>query len=158
MNQFELIQYGYLGLLALLILMGGQSVNTYLKSSNPPRFSVLIISIYLLLVVLGGVFGYLWADKELQSSEAKKTTASIVQTEISIARDRLSKSLQPLYIARDKALEMSVYGGNSDAIQEKHSVSAKLITEMIEMQEARYERELENITEAFVSIDQAATK
>ena len=153
MNQFELIQYGYLGLLALMVFLGGQSVNAYIKSTKPPKHSVILISSFLLLVVVGGVFGFLWADKELQSSEAKKSTATIIQKEISVARERLYLSVKPLYAARDNALEQSVYDGNSKESQEIYRTSAKEITEMIEMQENRYEKELQNITKAFLSID-----
>jgi len=152
-NQFNLIQYGYLGLLALMVFLGGQSVNAYIRSPSPPRHSVILISTFLLLVVLGGVFGFLWADKELQSSETKKSTAAIVQSEIAVARERLNASVKALYVARDKALEQSTYGGNLSSAQEVSRTRAKEITQMIEMQEARYEKELQNITNAFLSID-----
>ena len=104
MSQFNLIQYGYLGLLAMMLAIGGKSVNTYLKSSNPPKHGVLLIVLFFLLSVTGGVFGYIWAAKELKSSLAKKSTVAIIESEISKARERLERSLEPLYYARNAAL------------------------------------------------------
>ncbi len=46
-----------------------------------------------------------------------------------------------------------MYGGNSEREQERHRIRSKEITEMIEMQEERFEKELTNITNAFSSTD-----
>lgn len=108
---------------------------------------------YFLLAVAGGISGFFWADKELKSAEAKKSTAAIIQSEISQARARLEVSVENLYKARNKALEQSVYGGNLRETQEMHRQRAKEITEMIELQETRFEKEMSNITKAFSSLD-----
>jgi uncharacterized protein YpmB len=135
-----------------MVFLGGQSVNAYLKSDTPPKHSVLLITMFLLLVVIGGAFGFLWADKELKSSEAEKSTATIIQSEIAQARSRLNASVESLYLARGKSLEQSVYGGNLQSTQEMHRTRAKEISEMIEIQEERYAKELQSITAAFSSI------
>ncbi len=62
----------------MMIVRGGQSVNTYIKSSNPPKHSMFLIVLFFLLAIVGGVSGFFWADKELQSTEARKSTAAII--------------------------------------------------------------------------------
>ncbi|WP_139306265.1 hypothetical protein [Methylomonas sp. LWB] len=72
----------------MMIYFGSISVNTYIKSETPPKHSIILIVLYFMLVVIGGAFGFLWSEKELQSSEAKKSTATIIESEISKARER----------------------------------------------------------------------
>lgn len=67
---------------------------------------------YFLLAVAGGIAGFFWAEIELQSAEAKESTAAIIQRELSQARARLEVSVEKLKKAGDDALEQSVYGGN----------------------------------------------
>jgi len=153
MTQFELIQYGYLGLLAMMLVLGGRSVNAYIKSTQPPKYSVAIIAMYFLLAVAGGIAGFFWAEKELKSAEAKESTAAIIQSELSQARARLEASVETLKKARDEALAQSIYGGNTPEIQDMYQQKAKEITEMIELQENRFENEMRNISEAFTSLD-----
>ncbi len=151
MTQFELIQYGYLGLLAMMLLLGGRSVNAYIKSPRPPKYSVAIIAMYFLLAVAGGISGFFWAEKELKSAEAKKTTAAIMQSELAQARARLEASVKNLKETREQALKQSVNTGNLRDIQEMYRQQAKEVTAMIELQEKRFENEIWNITNAFSS-------
>lgn len=153
MTPFELIKYGYLGLLAMMLVFGGRSVNAYIKSTAPPKYSMAIIAMYFLLAVAGGISGFFWAEKELKSAEVKESTATIIQGQISQARARLEASVKTLKKARDEALQQSVYGGNSWETQEMHRQKVKDITEYIELQEKRFENELWNITKAFSPLD-----
>lgn len=152
MGQLDVMQYGYLGLVALAFIVVGRTVVTYIKTPTPAKYSIFLISAFLLLSCGLISVGYVWADKELQSSEAKKSTVAIIQSEIASARERLKTTIEPLIKARDKALEQSVYGGNLDSMQEKNRVRAKEITEMIELQEKRFDAELKNISVAFSSV------
>lgn len=138
----------------MMIYLGSISVNTYIKSKNPPKHSILLIVLYFLLVVIGGAFGFLWSEKELQSSQAKKSIATIIESEVSKARERLDRSVKQLYLARDKSIEQSVFYGNNYTTQEIHRMRAKEITELIEMQEERYEKELKSIANTFQVINQ----
>ncbi|WP_139306266.1 hypothetical protein [Methylomonas sp. LWB] len=61
----------------------------------------------------------------------------------------MNRSVEQLYLARDKSIEQSVYGGNNFTIQEINRTRSKEITEMIELQEDRYEKELVNIANSF---------
>lgn len=153
MNQLDILQYGYIGLIGLMIIIGGQSVKTYLNNENPPKHSVLIISLFFMLVVAGGIFGFLWAEKELESTQSKEAIVSIINKQIITARRRLDESVTALHSARAKALEESVDNSNLDKLQEKNRNQAKVITEMIELQEERYAKELVNIAEAFSAIN-----
>lgn len=151
MGQLDVMQYGYLGLVALALLVVGHTVVTYIKTPNPAKYSIFLISAFLLLSC-GLIFvGYIWAEKELQSSEAKKSTVTIIQSEIANARDRLQRTIEPLIKARDKALEQSVYSSNIESTQKRNRVRAKEITEMIELQEKRFDEELKNISVSFSS-------
>lgn len=153
MGHLDVMQYGYLGLVALALIVVGHAVVTYIKTPNPAKHSIFLISAFLLLSC-GLIFvGYIWAEKELRSSEAKKSTATIIQSEIANARARLQTTIEPLIKARDNALEQSVYGGNLDSTQEKNRVRAKEITEMIELQEKRFDEELKNIGVAFSLVE-----
>ncbi|HHQ4785229.1 hypothetical protein ACSZND_07595 [Aeromonas hydrophila] len=151
MGQLDVLQYGYLGLVALALMVVGHTVVTYIKTPNPAKYSIFLISAFFLLSCSLILVGYIWAEKELQSSEAKKSTVTIIQSEITNARERLQRTIEPLIKARDKALEQSVYGGNLDSTQENNRVRAKEITEMIELQEKRFNEELKNISVAFSS-------
>lgn len=149
MNQLDVMQYGYLGLVALALVVVGQAVVTYIKTPQPAKHSLLVTFVFLLLAC-GLIFiGYIWAEKELKSSQAKESTVSMIQAEIGYARKRLEIVTKQLIEERDNALEQSVYGGNLDETQEKNRVRAKEITEMIELQEKRFNEELKSIASAF---------
>ena len=152
MGQFDVMQYGYLGLVALALIVVGNTVGTYIKTPQPAKKSFMLIIFFIALSCSLIFIGYVWADKELQSSETKKSTVSIIQTEIASARERHHSIIQPLIKARDNSLKESVHGGNLDSTQEKYRVNAKEITEMIEFQEKRFDQELKNISVAFSSV------
>ena len=82
------------------------------RATDPPNYNVAIIDMYFLLAVAGGIAGFFWAEIELKRAEAKKSTAAIIQRELSQARARLEVSVENLKKASDDALEQSVYGGN----------------------------------------------
>lgn len=149
MNQLDVMQYGYLGLVALALVVVGHAVVTYIKTPQPAKHSLPVVFAFLLLAC-GLIFiGYIWAEKELKTSQAKESTVSMIQTEIVNARNRLESVTKPLVEERDNALEQSVYGGNLDSTQEKNRVKAQEITAMIELQEKRFYEELKNIASAF---------
>ena len=156
MNQFNLIQYGYLGLLAFTLIVSSQLIKTYITASNPPQRSIFLLVIFFSLSVLGGVFGYLWAAKDLEASQKRNITAATIQQEISNARSRLNSVVGPLYTERNKALQKSVEMATADDTQQKFSDEAMEISNLIREQESRYQDELVAISRAFSSLDNHA--
>ncbi|HHW4399795.1 TPA: hypothetical protein ACUNCG_000327 [Aeromonas hydrophila] len=155
MNQLNVMQYGYLGLVALALFVVWNAVVTYTKSSQPAKNSIYLISAFLVLACALIFIGYIWADKELQNAETKKTTAMIIQSEIASARQRLLYAITPLIKERDDALKQSVYLGNTNDTQEKNRKKANEIMVMIELHEKRFDEELKNIALSFSSIKSA---
>jgi hypothetical protein len=151
-SQFTIIQYGYLGLLAFMVYRSSQLVRTYITATNPPKSSISLLIVFLLLSVIGGVFGYLWAGKDLEASQKRNVTAAIIQQEITNARSRLNSAVAPLYSARNKALEESVNFANIEEWQVKARTQAQFISQVIDEQELQYQKELDQIATAFSSL------
>jgi len=77
-NGLAVVQYGYIGLLAYMVVTGSRLVGTYFKAERPPKGSLLVISAYFALAVVGGLSGYLWAQKQLEVSQKQSAIAATI--------------------------------------------------------------------------------
>ncbi|KIK90032.1 hypothetical protein [Pseudomonas sp. W15Feb9B] len=88
------LQFGYLGLLGLVIYL---SYRIVVKDSRW-SFSqaVILIAIFVVISIGGGGVGYLWASKELEAANAKKSTTAIVMEQIKSLQEMHKKDMEPL--------------------------------------------------------------
>lgn len=101
MSQY--LQFGYLGLLALLVVLCFRIIEASLKNQRPFRETIIILICFSLISIVGGVAGYLWASKELDVAKTKESTAEILNKQLNAIREAHLRSMNPLQSALDNA-------------------------------------------------------
>ncbi len=130
------LQFGYLGLLGLVIYL---SYRIVVKDSRW-SFSqaVILILIFVVISIGGGGVGYLWASKELEAANAKKSTTAIVMEQVKSLQEMHKKDMEPLQSAL------------SDA-------SKNLTTSYIESYRKQYREEITSLNDVIRSRNEAFT-
>jgi hypothetical protein len=148
--QFYVLQYGYVGLLALVLFFCYRIIISSFQTSNKPfSQTVFLVCLFLIISVASGVAGYFWADKELQVEKTKESSLSIIRDQIDLARSRLNENLASLKSAEAKALETATSEYESDFDRENAMKRVEKISELIRQCEIAYNDELASIKEAF---------
>ncbi|MBW8189912.1 hypothetical protein K0504_02595 [Neiella marina] len=151
MSQFALIQVGYIGLFAFMLLVGGRVALAYIKADKPPENSALLVAMLFGLAITAAASGYVIVDRAVTHNQTIAKTAHTIQQELERARDERNDVIQTLHKAREQALFASSYAGNSIDQQNTQYQRAQQLTEMIELEEVRYQSELQRISEAFAA-------
>lgn len=95
------LQYGYLGFLGLVIFL---SYRVVVKDSNRPfAQTIVLLFVFILISISGGGVGYLWASKELETANAKKSTIVVVMEQIQSMQEAHKKDMEPLQNALNDA-------------------------------------------------------
>lgn len=147
--QFYVLQYGYLGLLALVLFFCYRIIASFQTSNKPFSQTVFLVCLFLIISVASGVAGYFWADKELQVEKTKESSLSIIRDQIDLARSRLNENLANLKSAEAKALETATSEDKCDFDRENSMKRVEKISELIRQCEIAYNDELASIKEAF---------
>ena len=101
----DFLQFGYLGLLAMLVFLCYRIIEGSYASGRSFNQTLVILCFFSLVSLIGGGTGYLWASKELEVAKAKESTASILKKQIIAAREAHIKSMEPLQSALNGAAE-----------------------------------------------------
>lgn len=145
----NVLQYGYLGLLALMLYFCYKIISNYQKNNQPFSQTFILVLIFLGISCLGGYIGYLWADKELKVAESKETSLTILKDQILAARERLENNKKTLREAQAKFLEDTNAAYKLDDARNAAFQRAKEIEAFIDQQEANYQKEIKEIGVAF---------
>ncbi|MBD1388039.1 hypothetical protein IC617_01230 [Neiella sp. HB171785] len=152
MHQFELIQFGFVVLFGFMLLVGAKVVMTYLKADKPPENSMLLIAMLLGLSVIGGISGFACVERTVANNEVIAATTETIHHELEQVRNEYQAIVTPLQKAREKALFASSYAGNLRHEQDTQYARAQQLTEMIELEEARYQSKLQRVYETFAAV------
>jgi len=147
--QFDVLQYGYLGLLAFALFFCHKIISSFQSSTKPFGQTVVLVCLFLSVSVAGGVAGYFWAEKELQVAQTKESSLSIIRDQIELARARLEENTAGLRSAMSKALEEA---NNAHKLESDRDIAMKRVEQisgLIQLREISYQDELNSIKEAF---------
>ncbi|WP_373072746.1 hypothetical protein [Sulfurimonas sp.] len=145
----NILQYGYLGLLAIMIYLCYKIISNYQKHNTPFIQTIILVIIFLGISCVGGYMGYLWADKELKVALSKETSLTIMKEQIQAARKRLESNKKTLKKAQAKALNDANAGYMLDGARDIAFKRAKDIENFINKQEENYQKEIKEIGIAF---------
>lgn len=151
MSQFALIQFGYIALFSFMLLVGGRVALAYVKAEKPPEHSMLLVAMLFGLSLTAGVSGYVCIDRAVEHNQTIADTTQTIQQQLDKARDERNAVINALHKAREQALFASSYAGNTVYQQDAQYQRAQQLTDMIELEEARYQIELQRISEAFAA-------
>ncbi|NUU35114.1 hypothetical protein [Pseudomonas sp. C2B4] len=106
------LQYGYLGFLGLVMYLIYKIVT---KDSSKSFFQIcVLLLVFIVISIGGGGMGYMWASKELEAANAKKSTAVLIMDQVKSLQEMHHKDMEPLQSALDDAsknLKISVSEG-----------------------------------------------
>lgn len=146
MAQFELIQYGYLGLLMFMLYHSSKIIQLYIQTEKQNITTIILIGMFILLSIIGGIAGYSWSKIELEATNKK-------QNEIEKARLRLQNNTDKLRNMRIKFLEETVELSNTDKMKKEYKTQANEISNIINEHEKNYQNELDSLVKILSTKD-----
>lgn len=149
----QLLQFGYLGLLALLIILCYQVIERSTKSQRPFKETLIILVFFSLISLIGGAAGYLWASKELEVAKTKESTAAILKQQVNAIREAHLNSMRPLQAALNNAAENlneSVLSSN----RQEHIAEINQINAEIQSREVQFSKTISNLNGVFNQVAQ----
>jgi len=95
------LQYGYLGFLAIMI---GLSYKIIVNTSSRTFAQTIVLLAFFTMISTGvGVVGYLWASKELDAANARKSSLALMIEQVKSMQDAHAQEMLPLQKALDEA-------------------------------------------------------
>lgn len=144
----EYLQFGYLGLLALLVVLCYRIIENSTKHQRPFKETLVILIFFSLLSLVGGGAGYFWASKELEVAKAKESTAAILKQQINAIRQSHLESMAPLQAALKDATDKMASSLLSPTRQE-HMTEINQINAVIQDREAQLDQSISALTGVF---------
>lgn len=95
------LQYGYLGFLGLVVLLSYKIIVS--NSGRTFVQSVVLLGFFVLISTVVGGAGYLWASKELEAANAKKSSIALIIDQVNLMQAAHKQDMQPLQKALDEA-------------------------------------------------------
>ncbi|MCQ4266750.1 hypothetical protein NAV28_05920 [Pseudomonas stutzeri] len=149
----QFLQFGYLGLLALLIVLCYRVIEGSTKSQRPFKETLIILVFFSLISLVGGGTGYLWASKELEVAKTKESTAAILKQQVNAMREAHLNSMLPLQVALNNAAENlseSVLSSN----RQEHIAEINQINSAIQARESQFSKTISDLNGAFNQVAQ----
>ena len=146
----EFLQYGYLGLLAMLIYLCFKVIDGSKKNDRTFNQTLVILFFFSLISVAGGSTGYFWASKELEVAKKIESSATILKQQIEASRISFNLSIEPL----NKALDGAVNNFNISVLNSTRSeymAEVKEINSIIQSRQNTYNSEIEALKIVFAS-------
>lgn len=147
--QLEVLQYGYLGLIGLLMYLSYRIISGFHRSEKPFIQTILLVLLFMLISVAGGAAGYFWATKELEVAQEKGTYLTLVEKQAQIAQLRRDETVNELEEQRKKALTKANNSYSTREDQDSAMKRADLIHIFIKQTEENYQKELRALKELF---------
>jgi len=97
------LQYGYLGFLGLVVLLSYRIIVN--NSGRTFVQSVVLLGFFVLISAVVGGAGYLWASKELEAANAKKSSIALIIDQVNLMQTAHKQDMQPLQKALDEATD-----------------------------------------------------
>lgn len=95
------LQYGYLGFLGLVVLLSYKIIVS--NSGRTFVQSIVLLGFFVLISTVVGGTGYLWASKELEAANAKKSSIALIIDQVNLMQAAHKQDMQPLQKALDEA-------------------------------------------------------
>ncbi|BBV97751.1 MULTISPECIES: hypothetical protein [Pseudomonas] len=95
------LQYGYLGFLGLVVLLSYRIIVN--NSGRTFVQSIVFLGFFGLIATVGGGAGYMWASKELEAANAKKSSIALILDQVNLMQAAHKQDMQPLQEALDDA-------------------------------------------------------
>ena len=92
----EFLQFGYLGLLGLLITLCYKIVAITERKDRYLKHTLTLLGVFSAIAFIGGGAGYIWASKELEVVQAKESLDNIKKIQVSELRQAHKTELEPL--------------------------------------------------------------
>ncbi|VVM57790.1 hypothetical protein PS645_01094 [Pseudomonas fluorescens] len=141
------LQFGYLGLLGLVIYLGYRIV---VKDSARPFSQVIIlILIFVIISVGGGGVGYLWASKELEAANAKKSTIATVMEQVKSLQEMHIKDMEPLQSALSDASK-NLTRSYSDDLRKQYREDIISLNEVIRSRDEAFASQISALQKLFL--------
>lgn len=150
---YEFLQFGYLGLLALLIVLCYRIIDDSAKSQRSFKETLVILIFFSLISLVGGGTGYFWASKELEVVKAKESTAAILKQQVNAMRDAHLKSMVPLQSALNNASE-KMNESLLNVTRQEHMAEINQINAAIKERESQLNQNISTLNGVFNQISQ----
>ena len=147
--QYEVLQYGYLGLLAFIVFYCFKLISSFHSSNKPFKQTIILITLFLVISLGGGAAGYMWSLEEKKALKLQETKADIIEKQILIARERLIANTEELRNSRRYMLSKATNTFMDEKVRGYARATAKEINQYIQEQESNYEKEVASINTAF---------
>lgn len=144
----EFLQFGYLGLLALLVVLCYRIIESSTKHQRPFKETLIILIFFSLVSLVGGGAGYFWASKELEVAKAKESTAAILKQQINTIRQSHLESIAPLQVALKNATE-KMADSVSRSTRQEHMTEINQINALIQKREAQLDKSISALNGVF---------
>jgi len=133
------LQYGYLGLIGLVIVLSYQIVIK--ESARPFKQTIILLMVFIIVSLSGGAVGYLWASKELEAANAKKSAIAFVMEQVQSMRENHEKEMEPLQNALSDASK-NMTSSLLDSTRKQYRDDIIAIAEVIRSRDAIFASQL----------------
>ncbi|KJG10734.1 hypothetical protein C0W96_02115 [Photobacterium kishitanii] len=151
---YEFLKFGYLGLLAILVILCYKIIENGTKNNRPLKETLIILTFFSSLSLIGGTVGYLWASKELEVARAKESTAEILKQQINTIIQLHNNSMAPLQLALKNSTEKMTESYLS-TLREQYMREIDQINTVIQGREPELEKRISALNTVFNQVEQA---
>lgn len=144
----EFLQFGYMGLLAMLAYLCYRIIEQSPTSGRTFAQTIWILVAFSVVSLIGGFAGFLWASKELEISKSKESVATTLKQQMATERETHTKSMLPLQSALDGAVREL----NSSALpstRQEHLKEMQQINAVIQERELQFTKHIETLKGIF---------
>ncbi|MEJ8323527.1 hypothetical protein WKI40_10275 [Kosakonia sacchari] len=153
----EFLKYGYLGLLALSVMLFFRIINNSIKSQQSIKSAWPFLAFFSIFYLLSGIVGFIWASKELEIADKKETTASILSKQINQLNSEHLQSMRPLNSALEGAVEKYNYSV-IESTRNQYINEIKQINQVMSEREKVYSERIFNLKNTFNDVVETDAK
>jgi hypothetical protein len=146
------LQYGYLGLLALLIWLCYKIIEQSPNANRSFSQTIWMLVAFSIASIICGLAGFLWASKELEISKSKEGVAALLKQEIDEERKSHEAAMKPLLLALNGVTDKLNFS-SFDTERRQHMDELQQINAVIQGREAQFTKRLEVIKEDFKTLN-----
>ncbi len=144
----DFLQFGFLGLVGLLITLCYKIVSIVETKNRPLGHTLTLLGVFTVIAISGGSAGYLWASKELEVMQAKESITKVIESQINNIRKSHVAELAPLQKALDDAVKSLEFSSLNETRNE-HLSEITRINEIIDSRKHTHNKEIEALSIAF---------
>lgn len=147
----EFLQFGYLGLLGLLITLCYKIVALTETRNRALRHTLTLLILFAVIAFSGGGAGYIWASKELEVVQKKESLANIKKGQISEIRKAYEAEITPLQEGLANAVSSLQISGYDSRSRDEYLQQIERIEALIQMRKQALANEISAIQSVFES-------